>query len=261
MDINYSFSEDTIVVTFIDFVYLPVFKFFHFFYQNLKMDNLLVISLDKQIHQYCIDNNIKSILYEFDLKKLGIGEFMCVRLNVMNQLYKQLKKNIIYTDADCFWIKNIISLINDKNIDCDLIGHTALGHPTHLVQKYGFVLCFGFFYMKYSEKNHHFFDQMIDFKKLHPKMTNDDQIIMNEYIFDSAIDIEKNIKNDPLFIHKILLKNGVKVGYVSFSHIHRTYNKNLILWHPYMPSPKMQDKVAQVWKEIEPHYFNIKDSV
>ena len=45
------------------------------------------------------------------------------------------KTDIIHTDADCFWFKNILECINNDKNELDIIGSVAFGHPIDIVKK------------------------------------------------------------------------------------------------------------------------------
>ena len=100
-----------IIVTFTDFKYL---KIFDIFYDNLKKLNLgldlLVVSLDEETFNLLNKRGIKTIYKQYNIKsKLYFWEF---RLNIINEIFKKNKMDIIHTDADCFWFKNILECIN-----------------------------------------------------------------------------------------------------------------------------------------------------
>ena len=140
-DVLNKIEDDTIIVTFIDYKYVTIFNIFYSYFKKLNLKNLLVIALDISSYNYLKkynDINIFYIKYSLTNKDL----FWRFRLSVINYIFKLSMKNIIHTDSDCLWFKNILELV--KTLDYDIVGSVAYGFPENLVKKYGFILCCGF---------------------------------------------------------------------------------------------------------------------
>ena len=229
-----------IIVTFTDFKYL---KIFDIFYDNLKKLNLgldlLVVSLDEETFNLLNKRGIKTIYKQYNIKsKLYFWEF---RLNIINEIFKKNKMDIIHTDADCFWFKNILECINNNKNKLDIIGSIAFGQPRQIVKRVGFVLCCGFYFIKYSEKNSVIIDKIIN----QPFTNSDDQVRFNYYIFNNCKSIIENRNNN--FIYKtITLNDETKIGIIRDTIISRKYNKNLYCFHPYHSSNTIPEKLLQI---------------
>lgn len=228
-----------IIVTFTDFKYLDIFNIFYDNFKKLNLD-LLVVSLDKKTFDELKTRNINTIYKPYDIKsKINFWEF---RFNIINEIFKQSKSDIIHTDSDCFWFKNILEHIHNYKNDFDIIGSKAYGHPKDIVNKIGFVLCCGFYYIKYTEKNSALLDKIINQKYI---KSLDDQVRFNYYIFNNHKTIV-DTKNHEFICNKIILNDETKIGMIHETIISRNYNKNLYCFHPYLPSTDIREKILQI---------------
>jgi hypothetical protein len=106
----------------------------------------------------------------------------------------------------------------------------------------GFVLCCGFYYVKYTEKNSAILDKIIN---QNYTKSLDDQVRFNNYIFNNSKTII-DTKNDKFICNKIILNDDTKIGMIHETIISRNYNKNLYCFHPYLPSPDIREKILQI---------------
>jgi hypothetical protein len=88
-----------IIITFTDFKYLDIFNIFYDNFKKLNLD-LLVVSLDEKTFDELKTRNIHTIYKPYDIQsKINFWEF---RLNIINEIFKQSKSDLIHTDSDCF---------------------------------------------------------------------------------------------------------------------------------------------------------------
>ena len=114
-DVLNKIEDDTIIVTFIDYKYVTIFNIFYSYFKKLNLKNLLVIALDISSYNYLKkynDINIFYIKYSLTNKDL----FWRFRLSVINYIFKLSMKNIIHTDSDCLWFKNIIDEVKNLTL-------------------------------------------------------------------------------------------------------------------------------------------------
>lgn len=228
---------NTTIITFVDYKYLDIYNIFYDNFSKLNLD-LLVISLDEKSFNDLNSRNIKTIYkpYAINLK----DDFWKFRLNVINDIFKETKRNIIHTDSDCFWFKNILDKINEIKGDYDIIGSIAFGWPMDIVNKIGFILCCGFYFIKYTDKNSNILDRIIS-----SNITcKDDQILFNTYIYNN----KKNIESiDTSILCKIInLKDDIKIGIIKDNIISRKYNKGLYCFHPLLKSNIISEKILEI---------------
>lgn len=237
MDIN-----NTLIITFLNKKYIPIFEIFYNYFQKLNYQKIfLVISLDIDTCTYLKQKNINTVYVQYNLQNKEL--FWKFRLIVINNIFKITKKNIIHTDSDCLWFKDILIEIN--NLDYDIIGSIAYGYPQNIVKKFGFVVCCGFYYIKYNKKTIYFFDNII---KQNINST-DDQILINNYIFNNSINM--NDTNNNLIYKEIYLKNNIKIGILNNFIISRKYQEKLYCFHPYLSSKNISEKVFELLKKIK----------
>jgi hypothetical protein len=233
---------DTIVITFINEKYYPLFKVFYKYYQQHNLDNLLVICLDEPSHVFCQKINLRTALVPYNIDKMS--EFWRFRLSLINSIFKYSEKNIIHTDVDCFWLKNIMQIFDSLD-NYDLIGHIAFGHPHQIVEKIGFVFCCGLYYLRYNNKNMYFLDEIIS-QRLN---FVDDQVYLNHYIYENLL-LLRDPENTLLF-KEIVLNDQTIIGILQNSVVSRHFNKDLYGFHPFLGSNDMTDKLKELEKFID----------
>ena len=236
-------EDNNIILTFIDYKYIPIFNIFYTYFEKLNLKNLIVIALDLNTYNYLKKYEALHILYlQYNLNNKDL--FWKFRLSIINQIFKISMKNIIHTDSDCLWFKNIIEEV--KNLDYDIIGSIAYGFPEDLVKKYGFILCCGFYYIKYNNKTKDFFDKIIN-QQLN---SNDDQILMNTYIFNNKKSI-LNYNNHPFITKYIETNDNLEIAILHDTIISRTYQPSLYCFHPYLPSKNINGKLYELYMKLK----------
>lgn len=242
-DLLNKIEDDTIIVTFIDYKYVTIFNIFYSYFKKLNLKNLLVIALDISSYNYLkkySDINIFYIKYSLTNKDL----FWRFRLSIINYIFKISMKNIIHTDSDCLWFKNILELV--KTLDYDIVGSVAYGFPENLVKEYGFILCCGFYYIRYNVKTKDFFDNIFK-QKLN---INDDQILINNYIFSNKKTI-LNYENDIIIDKYIIMNDDLRIIILKDNIVSRNYDSELYCYHPYLSSKKISDKLHELFMKLK----------
>jgi hypothetical protein len=230
-------ESDTIILTFTDTTYRPIFNIWHEYFKKLNLPNLLVVSLDQSTYDDLTARGIRTILCNYTIHKKDA--FWKFRLDTIYSIFKDSKKNIIHTDADCIWLKDIYSLIHD--MPNDFLGSIEHGHPYALSQKYGFITCCGFYYIKYNERMIRMFETIMSQKKY----GMDDQVLFNYYMFDNM----KRITSNPttLIEKEILLKDGTTMLLLKQEIVDReTCGANTYCFHPWLSASSTEDKINQL---------------
>ena len=182
-------KEKCIVITFTDINYLDIFNIFYSKFQKLNLNNLLVVSLDVNTYEHLKNRNINTIYEPFEFKN-NKNKFWYFRLTIINKIFQENKKNIIHTDADCFWLKNILEEINKISHNYDIIGSIGFGQPKKIIQELGFSLCCGFYFIKYSKQTMNIFDKIVRNDGLYQYI-----IFLPDLKMNSRITIRENIEN------------------------------------------------------------------
>jgi hypothetical protein len=243
-------NESTIIITFIDYAYLPIFNLWYTYFSKLNLNNLLVISLDKEIYAELQERNIKTILCEYRIYKEEYwkdrDEFWKFRLNIIYNIFISSRKNIIHTDSDCIWLKNIYGLI--KDLPYDFIGSIEKGHPHEVSKQYGFVMCCGFYYIKYNEKMVSLFKNIM----MQTNLGTDDQSLFNYYMFNNMLEI---IESPTDLIEKEIQLKDVTIRLLNNRIISRDFfNEDTYCFHPWLSSITISEKLRQLNKFIDQKY-------
>jgi hypothetical protein len=246
----YDFNKiisDTIILTFTDKNYLDIFKIFYSYFNKLNLSNLLVISLDEYTYNYLTQKNIRTILIKYYINSKD--SFWKFRLNTINDIFNISNKNIIHTDSDCFWMKDIFNLIN--NYSYDFIGSIECGHPHELSNKYGFNICCGFYYIKYNENMVNMMKNIIS----QEGYGIDDQVLFNYYMFNNMKQIIENPSEN--ICKEIILNNSsIKFGILSENIVSREkYRESLHCFHPFLSEKVTSCKIIQI-KNFFKNYKN-----
>lgn len=246
-------NENTIIITFINEKYLPIFNIFYDYFEKHKLNNLLVISLDNISHDYLSFRNIKTIKidYTFQTKE----SFWLFRLNIINYIFKYSKKNIIHTDCDCIWFKNIYREII-KLTQYDIIGHIAFSMPKYIADRLGFVLCCGLYYIKYNNTTRHVIDKILS----QSIDSNDDQVLFNHFIFENMVSVE-NFAENYIIVKNITLSNKIKIGIINDNVISRNIRDDLYCFHPALSQKNVNDKLNSLIIQIEKCHDAIKKDI
>ena len=84
-----------IIVTFTDFKYLDIFNIFYDHFVKLQLPlNLLVVCLDKEIHNELNSRDIKTMYKPYNIN--GINNFWEFRLHTINEIFKKHKNYLRY---------------------------------------------------------------------------------------------------------------------------------------------------------------------
>tara|TARA_B110000971_G_C19985574_1_gene489404 strand:- start:511 stop:1380 length:870 start_codon:yes stop_codon:yes gene_type:complete len=219
-------KSDDIILTFTDTTYLPIFNIFYNYFEKLNLNNLIVISLDENVFSILNKRGILTLLYKYKISSRN--NFWRFRYYLIDKIFQLSKKNIIHTDSDCIWIKDITK-IPELSFKYDIIGQVAFGHPIKVVKKIGMVLCCGFYKIYFNNNTKYLFKKIL--RKKYNRGINDDQVMINNYILHEHEQIEENefgkcitIKNNNI---KILLLN---TKYIS----RRIEDKMPLLYHPHL---------------------------
>jgi len=236
MDLS-DIEADTIILTFTDHVYLPIFNIWYEYFSKLNLTNLLVVSLDPFTFNNLNRRGIRTILCNYHINDRNA--FWKFRLDKIVDIFKKSKKNLIHTDSDCIWLKDIYNLIHD--LPNDFIGSMEHGIPKALTKQHGFVTCCGFYYVKYNDRMIAMFENIM----AQTGHGTDDQVLFNYYMFDNMQSITCNPTD--LIEKEVLLNNGTTMALLKESIIHREHmDDNTYCFHPWLPGKKTDLKIRQL---------------
>ena len=166
------------IIVFANYNYLPVLENWLAAMKKIEVENYLIISLDEELHLYLQKKHIDSILRpcELDLGKLWIH-----RIDVILELMEK-GHDIIHSDADAIWLKDPLPYLND--LPQDMIFSQGTIWPPDVQEKWGFVLCCGFFLLRSNPKTLQFMRDLL--KRVNED--KDDQVSCNRLLLEMGAD-------------------------------------------------------------------------
>ena len=201
---------------------------------KLNITNYIIISTDQKTYEYLKSKNINTELRNYDKNET----FWIYRIKILKSFFeKNTYDYLIHSDLDAIWKKDICEVIfkeNSNNIDLFFSQGTVF--PIEHLEKHKFVLCCGFFCIKYNKKTLNFFNNYI--KNL--KKIKDDQEAINLELINTKWNINEKCKilPDKEYVYYEYDVNGYNPDYdlnlllISFNKIQREFlDKNGYIYH------------------------------
>lgn len=165
------------IIVFANYNYLPVLKNWLAAMKKINVTNYLIISLDEQLYHHLQDKNINTLLRpcELDLGKLWIH-----RVDVILELMEK-GHDVIHSDADAIWLKDPQPYL--EKLPQDMIFSQGTIWPPDVQEKWGFVLCCGFFLLRSNPQTLQFVRALAQ----RVRKDKDDQVSCNRLL------VEKNV--------------------------------------------------------------------
>lgn len=233
-------NSDTVILTFTDSKYLPIFDIWYSYFNKLNLTNLLVVSLDRTTYDKLVGRNIRTILREFTI--VNKSTLWVFRLNIIIDIFNKYKKNILHSDSDCLWFKDIYNAIRD--LPYDFIGSNDIGCQFRYNDKSPLVICCGLYYVKYNDRIIDFHEKIIE--QINLGVDTDDQILFNKYFLKNMVS-KTNIESD-IIAKEFSLANNMKLGLIKLELISRYYyNDKLYCYHPVLNKKRINGKIRQLY--------------
>jgi hypothetical protein len=161
-------------------------------------DNLLVISLDNDIHCRSLRMGMRSALLPFEGM---IEEMWLLRLEVFEVLVRH-NVDFFHSDADAVWLADPRSYCLGLNVDLAISQGTVW--PYEAVKEWSFVLCCGFFHIRAS----HHTAQFLNAVRKMASTIKDDQIALNRVLLTAGVDWQlEAIASDTSVINDLRFNN------------------------------------------------------
>jgi|ETNvirnome_2_130_1030620.scaffolds.fasta_scaffold23416_2 hypothetical protein len=218
-----SIDNDTIILSFMDKSYISISEVFLKEISKFDYDNLVVICLDEESRDHLKELGITAMMTPYSVKHKN--KFWYNRFLLMEYIFTYFRKNILHTDIDCIWFKDMQALV--KGQDFDFMISTAHGHPIDIQDQFGFLGCMGLFFCNYSDRTVDFFKNARNFRS--DENINTDQVMMNNYLFNSFSELGKCEHG---IIDRWMKIDKLKIGFISEDIARRSYQKNLYCYHP-----------------------------
>ena len=198
--------------------------------EKTGVHDYVVIATDKIAYAKLVEQGLNAKLIKQD------GKFnFARRLNVIRQ-YLEAGVDVVHSDLDAIWKRNILPHLNDPEVDLYISQGTT--HPREHFEKHGFVLCCGFYYAKSNEGVLNFFEALV--KLIDEQKEHDDQRALNhllladtEWHLDGA---EKQFKGSVGWYHSSVTgynkKFNLQLCLISMLKVQRLYlNRSGYIYH------------------------------
>ena len=241
-----------IIISFCNYDYVELAEIWVAEIAKLNITNYIIISADQKTFEHLKSKNINTELRNYDKKE----SFWVYRIKVIQSfLEKNTYTYLVHSDLDAIWKKNICEELFNENNNTDLFFSQGTTFPEEHLKKHKFVLCCGFFCVKYNEKTIQFMNKYIN----NLIKIKDDQKAINLEL----INTKWNISNDKCkslpnkkYVYYDNNINGYNPDYdinillISFNKIQREFlNNNGYIYH--ILTPKICSKKINLFKKLK----------
>jgi hypothetical protein len=164
-------DSNSVVVVFADSGYYQVLKNWISHCQACQVQNFVVISLDRELHEKLEGLSLPTLLCPCRgrRQKIWIHRVRIIS-KILNAGY-----DVIHSDADAVWLKKPY-LFEIKSKETDMYFSQGTYWPRRVCSDWGFVLCFGFFFVRSNWRTRLFFLLL----SCLVRRCGDDQVAVNE---------------------------------------------------------------------------------
>lgn len=162
------------IITFADARYLPLLTIWLEKLRQLGLSRIKVYSLDAQTLGWCRTQGVETteLTWNGDLRNLWVQ-----RIRVLSALL-DAGEEVIHSDTDAIWIQNPLRAGSALERHEDLIFSQGTVWPYDIHDRWGFVLCCGWFWARPTSAVRAFFQAL----EAHVQTSGDDQISVNRLI-------------------------------------------------------------------------------
>ena len=173
------FSENnTIILSFANSDYFPVIENWINALSHLKIKNYRVVCLDQEIYTLLLQQGIPVLLRPCVNE---LGSLWIHRIDVIKEFLDE-GIDVLHSDADAVWLKNPLEQYI-YNQSYDMIFSQGTIWPPDIHEKWQFVLCCGFFYVKSNTSALNFFELLAT----RVRADKDDQVSINRMLYETSM--------------------------------------------------------------------------
>jgi hypothetical protein len=166
-------------VTFSDWAYQPLLENWLRHVTAVGVDRIRVYCLDQPTWTWCHDNSLDAELLEWNR---DLSSLWHKRLAVFNQLLTS-GIEFIHSDTDAIWLRNPVAQDLAASYSVDIAFSQGTVWPHDVYQRWGFVLCCGWFWARATGASARFFQGLAE----DVTSTGDDQISVNRLLQAAGI--------------------------------------------------------------------------
>jgi hypothetical protein len=166
--------SEPLVVTFSDSRYLPLLAIWLERLQSLNVRRIRVYALDTATLAWCRERGVDVAPLEW---QGDLGELWVKRIGVFRTLLGE-GEEFIHSDADAIWLRNPLEEGSARDLKDDLVFSQGTVWPPDVHERWGFVLCCGWFRARPTAVVHAFFRAL----ESSVQAVGDDQICVNRLL-------------------------------------------------------------------------------
>ena len=171
--------DNNIIISQLAINYFPMLEEWLVHFDKFELKNLLIIALDPIVYKkakalglsvyhlpmFAFQNNVKMILWLETVK--------------FRQRIIDAGVNYFHSDLDAFWLKNPYDQV--LSLPGDIVASISYGTPKYIVDKWGFVACLGFYYMKSNSTTRKMYNDYV----MYTEVNRHDQDGLNSLLLDN----------------------------------------------------------------------------
>ncbi len=167
-------KSQPVVVAFADSSYLPLLEHWLLRLRTLRIERLRIFCLDAATRSWCEARGIEAseVRWSGDLQDLWVQ-----RIAVFGDLLSK-GEDFIHSDIDAIWVQNPLEVGSASTCTEDLVFSQGTVWPPDVHDRWGFVLCCGWFRAKATPAVRDFFLAL----DADVRVTGDDQISVNRLL-------------------------------------------------------------------------------
>jgi hypothetical protein len=163
-----------LVVTFADSGYQPLLQIWVRRLRQLGIERVKVFCLDAAVREWCDGEGVDAVQIEWSG---ALDDLWQQRVRIFRTLLAA-GEEFIHSDIDAIWVHNPLRRGAAAGRDEDLLFSQGTVWPFDVHQRWGFVLCCGWFWAKPTVPTRAFFEAL----ESDVKLTGDDQISVNRVL-------------------------------------------------------------------------------
>jgi hypothetical protein len=167
-------STEPLIVTFADASYLPLLRIWLARLKELALAHVKVFCLDRPTLTWCETQGVSASAVSWDG---SLSDLWAQRIRVFSQLLAA-GHDIIHSDTDAIWIQNPLQVGSAARCEADLLFSQGTVWPPDVHDRWGFVLCCGWFRARPTRATRSFFQAL----EADVKGSGDDQISVNRIL-------------------------------------------------------------------------------
>ncbi|MDJ0747384.1 MAG: putative nucleotide-diphospho-sugar transferase [Xenococcaceae cyanobacterium MO_167.B27] len=245
---EFSYRQDSsmpIIIVFANYSYIDIVLNWIESLKKINLSNYIILSMDSKIYRILNQKSINTVRV-----KVGnnLKDIWKTRIKIFRFLIDS-GYDFIHSDADAVWLQNPITEYFDLYQNLDIIASQGTIFPHSVLNKWGFVLCCGLFFVRSNQQTSKLFKEVED----NVLQTNDDQKSLNivlaskNIVWEFQEQYQISFRNSTFnYSNQMVYGKGdnIQVGLLPFKQFPRLvkYQKNPYVVHTLTPKNALEKK-------------------